>query len=371
MTRAWLRTIPCLCVTVTLVAGAAFFVWHQCSKSAHTAAGTSQDGAKLAFEPIIELGPIDNGSFVQVPVELTSRSDRPMRLKGFRSSCGCMQNIYELVSGGRRALGELVLRPEETRSIVCEIRANGETGAKTAVPVSFHEEQGSHYRVVIAYTPVANLYLVPRTLAFGIMPEGRSKDLQLDLRSDGSFVEPLDKITCSAPEAFSVVFRAPPGEQLEDFKKKNVGQHLVGHLAVTLKPQGAGNCDRELVIFNDGKELVRVPVTGIVAAEYQLAPSELVLPRRHASGRPSYHARVICSANDGRPVEAEAVLDKGVPFEVALMETKDYTARIFEVRFTGPSPLQGATQEYRIRFRISGAGADRFLTLPVKMLPEE
>jgi hypothetical protein len=279
--------------------------------------------------------------------------------------------IYELVRDGRRPVRELALSPEETRTIFCELRTNGETGSKTAVPLRFHDDKGTHYQVMIAYTPVAYLYLVPRTLAFGQVAEGRSSELQAELRSDGSFREPVGKITCSAPEAFSVVFRRAAVKELEDFKKKNGAQRLLGHLAVTLKPQNAGNCDRELVILNDGKDLLRLTVTAAVTAEYELAPSQLVLPRRQAAGPPSYHARVICSGNHGRRVEAEPVLDKSVPFEVALVETKDATARMFEVRYLGPTPVQGAAQDYRIRFRISGSGPGRFLTLPVKILAEE
>jgi hypothetical protein len=366
MKKASARIIPLLCVAASLAVGTALLLW----QAFRPGQGAGTQGAKLAFKAVIDLGSVENGTLARVPVELTSHSVRPIRLKGFGSNCGCMQ-IYEMVGDGRRVVGELLLRPEETRTLFCEFRTRGETGDKTAVPLGFSEEEGNHYRITFAFTPVAHLYLVPRTLTYGEVQVGCHSKLQTQLRSDGSFTAPIGKITCSAPETFSVTFRQPPRGERETFRKKNDGQQLLGHVTMTVKAQAAGTFDQEVIVFNDGAELIRLPVTGIVAAEYELAPSRLVLPRSQSSGAVSYRGRVICCGRDHRPLDAEAVIDKSLPFEVTPVKTSSSSPRMFEVRYTGRTPIQGDSQDYHIRFRVWSAGPDRFLTLPVRILPEQ
>jgi hypothetical protein len=314
----------------------------------------------------IDLGVVENGTFVKVPIEFTNRTGRSAALSEFKSDCSCLQ-IYQEVDGRRERFVSIPVPPGDSKTVFVDLRVGSDLGARRAVRVSFRDDTCSPpYRVVnIGYVPAAHLYAVPQSVTFGEIPVGESAVRTVELRSDGSYTNPIKTVTCTPSDRLSAAFNPATDAEKTRFEKEHPGQFLLGRLDLTATASAVGVFDIQAVVSHDGKELIRVPASGTGIADYRIVPGAVVLPRL-GSGGPEYVMAVACRSRSGAAT-LRWLPDEGSPFQVAAADAASPAG--VTVRYTGPAPT--TTREYALRFKATGGASESVLTLPVTVLAPE
>lgn len=224
----------------------------------------------LAFPVAVDAGEIPFGTEVPIAVPITNQSDRPIRLTGFRTSCGCMAPNRRTADGGIEPLGDLTLAPGEELTVVIVFRVQVATTSfaytfdfrtdHPAVPAVTVPLRG---RVALGVTSAPNL------IAFDPVAPRETATATVELTDLRPAQErgPLD----IRPDDPSVAVRSiTPGDPAR-------GTYIV---ALTLSAERAGSVSGKLVVRSaTGLPLGEVPFVGQVVSPFQLIPSVVVLPR--------------------------------------------------------------------------------------------
>jgi hypothetical protein len=335
--------------------------------ASHGVANRRAASSRLRVPEVIGLGPTENGSIHRVPITIATGGGSPTVLTNFRGSCSCMQ-VYEVVAGAKREVTELHLPPVGSKTIYADIRVSGNPGENQAVAVEFEElgRAASPYQVFITFTPTAHLYTIPKMVSLGEMPVNSSKIVRPELRSDGTFRQPLDSLSVSRSGLFTASLIPVDEPYRRHFAATHTGQHLVGLIDLRITPgERARHIADELLIRNGRQEACRVPISGTAVADIECSPSVLVLPRL-ASGTIDYSARVFFRSRSRKSLSVElAAQHEG--FEVDIQADRDEHTAMATVRYIGDRPAKPRKEQ--LQFKVAAAGGDPLLSLPVTILP--
>lgn len=342
-------------------------VWLLWAPRTHQSAAGDNFGGRIETAGMVNLGTVSNGDIKQASIEIRNSGDASVTVGDFRTDCTCMK-VYQLEGDEKRTVTRLIVPPGGVQTLYLDLRVSGEPGKQYASSVFFRdlETERDEYHVVVAYTPVARVYLVPHAVAFGVIPAGVLSTKRVEIRSDGSYSGDLAGLRSdNANISISVV--TPTQSEKDVLTTTSRGQqHLIGYLDIAVRPSPEQtNYDDSLIIFQNSEEFLRLRVIARVDTAFSAAPSRLTLPRVEG-GANVYKAKVIFHSRTGKSFRINSLSD-GMPFDI---KPADESGTVV-VNYTGRTPST-VRVEFALLFELVDSDDDTMsfkLTVPVVILP--
>jgi len=370
MSRSRARNVLAASALVIAVAiTASLIARSRLATSGPTASPAAED--LLEVQGVIDLGPVQNGDVVGVPIRILNRGTNDVVLDEFNANCACI-SLYTQHDGTKSKLKELRIESLSERTFFADIRVSGEPGLVGASVVEFRDSrpgQASYRMVRITFVPVASLYTFPRVLSFGSMAVGSTATQRFEVRSDGSFTGNLKTISMSDTDTFSMRYSDPDPRDRDRFDRSQPGQHLIGYIDVTLNPQAESRDISTDLVFRDGKvELFHMPASASIESDYALSPSTLILPR-YVSGLAKYEAELLLTTRTPGDFKLEIGPSVG-PMKSEIVGEIDRGRSLAKIRVSveGDVPRDLA-RKFTLTYTVAGPNGVRKVILPVMVLP--
>ena len=359
------RTNILACLGIALFAALCIATFHR----SRIATELPPSQRAIEFPESLDLGPLLNGSIHQSAIPLKNTSRQTISLTGFKTDCSCLQ-VYEQSGGVRRQLDQLTLAPGEAKTIYADVRVSTEPGIARASFVEFKADEhplAQYYQVPIFHIPVARLYTMPRTASFGVVAAESAAVLRVELRSDGSFHEPIRTIRTSKPELFSANFVEATEAERSLISSTQRGQVLLGYVDLMLKAEvRPDQIGEELSLLSGETELIRLPVSATSVGYFRLSPATVILPRV-VGGDKKYSAKVMCSSRDKEAVSLR-ILQTDPLFKIdVLSESADTGVTVLEIALSQDTPPREDVRT-KVILDASGIARRQRLELPITIL---
>ena len=351
---------------------AAFCViwWLKDSGLPHLSSEENIQIQRIETASTVDLGIKQNGELVQAAIELRNSSSTAVSVGKFRTGCSCM-TVYRLDGNVRRSVQELVIPGGEHRTVYLDVRITGEPGRRYTTAVYFQDLQAEigEFQVSIVYTPITRIYTIPQNIVFDSIQVGSVATRRVEVRSDGSYQEDLRGLSISKPEIYSMTTVYPTVEEQARFADTFKGQHLVGFLDISIRPQSGENRSDELFITNHGTEFVRLNSSVQAVTPFSAAPSRLTLPRTE-NGKNSYSARLMIRSRTDTAFSVKPMIEE-LPFVTTVTPSDDRKTASVAVSYSGSIPVK-EIKDFMLRFQITPEGGSTYeILVPVKMFLDE
>lgn len=325
---------------------------------------TGQDPASaLRYDRKVELGSVPRGRWASASLPLRNDGPDRMTLTSFRTSCAGTK-VYRADPRGRKVeVTDLTLEPGQMVTLGTDINVGGEAGIPQASRISFADAAApsTTQSILIQYIPMTTLFVMPGRLNFGPFYSGDPLERSLELRSDGSFGEPVVDVRFASDTGLglSVAYRTPsdPGSA-EPLPFLDQTQRALGRLVFRItNTEALPAVDRTVKLVVNEHWEVELPVRADPMARAQFVPRSVVLPR---PGRRSVerHAILVCTS---REEIQDLVLAGPLPPDLTLTErSRTATQRTIEVAYVGRTEQPTTELErHEIRFDCRTANGTR------------
>jgi len=234
---------------------------------------------EFVIPQVVDIGTVDENVRIEVSVPLTNGSDQPVRVYGFKSTCGCMGVYVASTSGELELASSHLVPPKSILEVSVRLVPTAGEDRLFVQQISFAVEGPPFSEATILLSGKVNLGVAtyPSGLAFGEMKPGETAERDLfvvDARHAGQRT-PLT-MSSSDPAATVASFDpVPRPDHLADLPESlNYYRCLVLYKAA----DDAGPITGEVKINGPGDVVLRrSQITGCVNPDIYLVPCPLVL----------------------------------------------------------------------------------------------
>jgi hypothetical protein len=323
------------------------------------------DPPVLDCPEIIDLGEQEWGQLATARFIITNRGGEELQIDHIQSSCSCAGLEREERDGFTR-LTELRLGPGQEAHLALRVSVGGNAGGPARISLQFRTNDPARplASVEVVIPLVTGVTTLPRVLAFGNVPTGATAHQVFEILNLSRKERAVERVVSNNPDRFSARL-LPPGVD-GDGGASSGTESLIGRIEVRLETETPGPVDGAVEIYFSGSEgrTVSVPVMGHVAADVEVTPSTLLLPRVSGGGTLAY-GDCLCRSTKGEPLRI--TLDsapEGITIQVSDVEG-DPTAQMVRIAWEANSATR-ATAGAKV-VRLKAAGGDRETSLEIRV----
>lgn len=302
-----------------------------------------EPSARLEVDSVVELGAWNRDEFCNATFTVRNAGTAKLVIAEALTSCNCQKIYCKRASGAEELVQNLEIESGETVTFGLRFLVSGELYAPTQLPITLtsNDPVRPAARVSLQYTPTARLFAIPAKLTYETLPLGGSATVSAELFADSraKSIRPGELVT-SRP----AMFRArsvPCDESAGPEPLGNSRAAKVGQVEITLQaPQTPTTFDEQLILYQDGTEVLRIPVSMRCIPEFSIAPGVLRLPRASGAG-PTYSGTLICTSRTREPFSVK-LKSSSEDFAVEVLDPAGVSPRVF-VTYTGDKDTRART----------------------------
>jgi hypothetical protein len=317
----------------------------------------------LACPAQVDLGLQDENRRVQTYITLANKGREPLRVFGFKTSCGCL-SISRPTESGPATLTDEGISSGDRLTVHVSTILKADPAGYFRHTISFNTNDPKKPTVTIPITACLQhqLQAEPPQINMGLLRPGQAAERRfhvLDWRPAPG--EPPFILAGSSPAVQSRVVETTRLPSSEATWADALWRHTVQ--IVVSAPAGANSFHERIQLTDaNGEFLLAIPVVGVVQADCYFSPSVVVLPRR-SHGTLVYSARCLFRCAAG-PCTLR-VVDRPPGIEVSISDSAPEEKAVW-IKRAGNTPLYQGTRP--VVFLAEVKGDSRRIEVPVSVV---
>jgi len=318
---------------------------------------------KLACPSLIDMGAAEMATTCRARLTIANEGGGELVIDKIRTNCGCT-GLERERDGKFETVESLRLAPGTEAAVVIRASVGGKPGGLMRNLVSFHTTDPSQPEFTIEAIVskiTGGVIGDPSSVVFAAVEMGSLHVAVVQVLDTAEVSRQVERIECSHPERFTA--RLIPAQAVQD-RGAEQSRVPIAAIEVCARTEKSGPLDGEILLYLKGEHRApdAIAVAGRVYDIVEVAPSSLVLPRRHGQDM-TYAARCIWSS----PAEGELELEiLSVPAQLTVALTGSGSQKMLEVCLADRNPVVAADLEVRVRARV--AGRQTIISIPVKVI---
>jgi hypothetical protein len=252
----------------------------------------------------LQLGDRELGDVALAAFEIANHGSAELLIDQVRTSCTC-SGIEQQRDGRFVRVKSLRISPGEHADLVMRVAVQGTPGTATSTRVTFRTNDPARPSAAIdavISNVTAGVQSIPTSVVLGTLPVGAEQIQVVHIFDKATQARAVDQVVSANPDRISVRL-LPLKDSSPETTRADLG-HLIGRIEVIPRctTEGSLNTDIEVHLTGEPRPPTVIPVTGRVAAPFEVSPSTVVLPRASGSGW-VYSGECRCRNTADKPFE--------------------------------------------------------------------
>lgn len=258
---------------------------------------------QLSVPKGIDLGSAEQGSALQIQIDLSNVGKKNLELRRFQTSCGCTP--LEMIVGATRSVAHDVdLAPGEQVRLAMDFVVRGQMGTTLSNIVRFETNDIARPMVQIPVTVRVRggLKCIPPQVTFANILIGSKAAKSVVLEDTREPKRSIDRVESSDPRSFVATLASADSMRSERCDRETVSQQI----QIELNTEKQTHINGVVRCFHgaDTKPLVEIPVSASILPHVTVSPPVLTLPRQSGTG-PLFQGTCLVRHWSGLPIRLE------------------------------------------------------------------